>query len=91
MNTTKSLAVVAGLLIGGLNISAKSMDRPQMAKQETAEMKTYVTAVTSDEERQVFSIEQDYVKGIQNAKSTVTGKVLAKTEKELYKSRDLLK
>jgi|SRR6185312_4387104 len=88
MKTLKSLAVATGLVIGGLNVSAKTMDPVQTARKETSEIKTYVIGITPDEERKILSVEQEHAKSIMIAKSTVADKVYMKTEKKLLKSRD---
>jgi hypothetical protein len=89
MKIAKSLAIVAGLVIGGLNVSAQTMDPEQTAQKETAEIKTNVTGITPNEESQILTVEQDHAKSIQDAQNTITDKTAMKTQKkQLCDSRD---
>jgi hypothetical protein len=89
MKIAKSLAIVAGLAIGGLNASAQTMGPQQTAQKETAEIKTNVTGITTSEERQILAVEKDHAKSMQDAQSTITDKVAMKTQKkQLCDSRD---
>jgi len=89
MKITKSLAIAAGLVIGGLNVSAKTMGAEQTAQKETAEIKADVTGITPDEENQILTIEQEHAKSIQLAQNTVTGKALRTQKKQLCNDRDV--
>jgi|GEM_PF-913389 len=89
MKITKSLAIAAGLVIGGLNASAKTMDPKQTAKKQTVEMKTYVPEITSNEESQLLIIEEEHANSMLTVENTVTSKAVMKTQtKQLRKSRD---
>jgi hypothetical protein len=89
MKIVKSLAIIAGLAIGGLNASAQNMDPEQTAQKETAEIKTNVTGITSSENDQILAVERDYAKSMQDAQNTITDKEAMKTQKkQLCDSRD---
>jgi hypothetical protein len=89
MKIVKSLAIAAGLVIGGLNVSAQGMDPQQTAQKETAEIKRNVTGVTPNEESQISDVELEHAKSMQDAQSTITDKEAMKTQKkQLCNSRD---
>ncbi len=89
MKITKTLMIAAGLAIGGLNVSAQTMDPEQTAQKETAEIKSKVTGITANEESQILAIEKDHAISIRDAKSTVADKEAQKKQcKQLCESRD---
>ena len=89
MKIVKSLALLAGLVIVGLNVSAQTMDPEQTAQKETAAIKTNVTGITPNEASQILAVERDHANSIHDAKSTITDKDAMKTQKkQLCDSRD---
>ena len=85
MKIAKSVAMLAGFVIGGLNVSGQTMNSEQIAWVETAEMERYVTGVTPEESTQILTIEQDYAKRMQDSQNTVTGVIAMNTQnKELW-------
>jgi hypothetical protein len=88
MKTQKSLVVAAGLLIGGLNVSAENMKPEQVALKETREMKTYVIGIKPEQESKILAVERDYAKSVQVAHRTVNDEVvLSNEEKKLWNTR----
>ncbi|HTA27561.1 MAG TPA: hypothetical protein VK809_07230 [Bacteroidia bacterium] len=89
MNITKAFALLAGLSIAGLNLSAQTMDPQQTAQKETAEIKTNVTGITPNEESQILTVETEHAKSMRDANNTITDKAAMKTQcKQLCNSRD---
>ena len=89
MKTPMKLAIAVGLMIGGLNVSGQTLSPIQTADKEVAEMKTYVVAITPDEERQLLKVEQDYATGKQTADNTISDEDVMKTQqKQLWNDRD---
>ena len=84
MKIARSLAILTGLVIIGLNVSAQTMDPEQTAQKETTEIKTNVTGITSNEESQILTVEREHAKSMWDARNTLTDKVALKTQtKEL--------
>ena len=89
MKIARSLAILTGLVIIGLNVSAQTMDPEQTAQKETTEIKTNVTGITSNEESQILTVEREHAKSMWDARNTLTDKVALKTQtKELCDKRD---
>lgn len=72
MNSLKSVAVVAGLALLTWNVSAQQRG-PMDAQTMTNNIKKNVTGITTDQESKILTVEQDFVKGAQDARSNSGG------------------
>jgi len=79
MKPFKSLALLAGLALVTANVSAQAAsdqgnpDPKNMAQKMTANVKQNVTGITPDQETKIEAAEEDFAKGMNDARSSSNG------------------
>jgi protein CpxP len=90
MKTLKTLAL-GMLTLFAINVYAQGkMDPQEMAQKRTADIKAKVTGITSDEENQILTIEQNFAKSAQDARTANAGDrdAMRNQMKQLKQDRD---
>lgn len=78
MKIFKTLTLLAGLALATANVSAQASDQAnpdpkQMAQKMTATVKQTVTGITPDQETKIVAVEEDYAKGMNDARTSSNG------------------
>jgi hypothetical protein len=90
---TLNATILAGLFFVSLSALAQeksTTDTKQLAQEQTDQVKKNVDKVTPDELGKILSVEQEFAKGMQDARIKCNGDTVAMNKKalKLCKSRD---